>query len=60
MSESKKRKSKSSQKVVKDPKVVEPNAKLRKKPVYKSFRLHKPIKTQSHRSRHGGNSARWL
>ncbi len=37
-------KSKKSQNVVKQPKIIDDNAKLRKKPKYKSFRLHKRVK----------------
>lgn len=39
--------------VVKQPKILGPNAKKRKKPIYKSFRLHKRIKM------HGQNIPSW-
>lgn len=38
-----------SKKVVKPPKVLDPNSRLRKKPNYKSFRLHAPIKYPGHK-----------
>ncbi len=38
------KKTKNQKKVVRDPNVVSADAKLRRKPVYKSFRLHKAIK----------------
>jgi hypothetical protein len=40
-------KNKTNKKIVKDPKIVKPGSKTRQKPSYRSFRLHKRIKSSS-------------